>query len=73
MRRDADPRRGSQEALSGSAANNATELGETKTLSKKFRTTHWATRALAEYVMDPQGMCLEPACRRGYMPAASPE
>jgi len=35
-----------------------------------FPTPPWATRALAEYVIAPQGTCLEPACGRGHMSAA---
>ena len=38
-----------------------------------FPTPPWATRALAEYVMAPQGTCLEPACGRGHMSAALAE
>lgn len=35
-----------------------------------FPTPPWATRALAEYAIAPQGTCLEPACGRGHMSAA---
>jgi hypothetical protein len=38
-----------------------------------FPTPPWATRALAEYVIEPQGICLEPACGRGHMSAALAE
>ncbi len=38
-----------------------------------FPTPPWATRALAEYVIAPQGTCLEPACGRGHMSAALAE
>ena len=38
-----------------------------------FPTPPWATRALAEYVIAPQGICLEPACGRGHMSAALAE
>jgi hypothetical protein len=38
-----------------------------------FPTPPWATRALAEYVIVPEGTCLEPACGRGHMSAALAE
>ncbi len=38
-----------------------------------FPTPPWATRALAEYGIAPQGTCLEPACGRGHMSAALAE
>jgi hypothetical protein len=38
-----------------------------------FPTPPWATRALAEYVIVPEGNCLEPACGRGHMSAALAE
>lgn len=38
-----------------------------------FPTPPWATRALAEHVIGPEGTCLEPACGRGYMSAALAE
>ena len=38
-----------------------------------FPTPPWASRALAEYVIAPQGTCIEPACGRGHMSAALAE
>jgi hypothetical protein len=38
-----------------------------------FPTPPWATRALAEHVIGPEGTCLEPACGRGHMSGALAE
>ena len=38
-----------------------------------FPTPPWATRALTEHVIVPDGTCLEPACGRGHMSAALAE
>src|SRR5262249_26126557 len=38
-----------------------------------FPTPPWATRALTEHVIEPSGVCLEPACGRGHMSATLAE